>query len=104
MKKSEVCEWPMNNGRFNRNSISGLSGIIDQNNESGNLDKYADRLLKNFNRRATTSNDSVTFPTRKYSLLSNSDSTSSCMGSNSSKLLLIVSPSASRIPIQYLQS
>lgn len=98
MKKSEVCEWPMNNGRFNRNSISGLSGIIDQNNESGNLDKYADRLLKNFNRRATTSNDSVTFPTRKYSLLSNSDSTSSCMGSNSSKLLLIVSPSASRIP------
>lgn len=96
MKKSEVCEWPMNNGRFNRNSISSLSGIVDQNIESGNRDKYADSLLKN--RKATTSDNSVTSPTRKYSLISNSDSTSLSMVSNSSKSVRIVSPSASRIP------
>lgn len=92
MKRSEVCEWPINNGRFNRNSISGISGIIVQNNETENLDKYADRLLKNFNEKAVTTNDSAASPIRKYSLFSNHNSNSLSMSSKSSKSVLLVSP------------
>lgn len=90
MKRSEACEWPMNNGRFNKNSVSGISGIIVQNNETENLDRYADRLLKNFNEKAASTNDLVESPARKYSLFSNDDS-------NSSKSVLLISPPSDHV-------
>lgn len=96
MKKSELCEWPMNNGRFNKNSVSSLSRSIEHNDESKNLDKYADRLIKNFNKKST-SDDYVTSPT-KNPHLSNSDSKCSSTLTNSSKPVLRVSSSTTNIP------
>lgn len=96
MKKSEACEWPINNGRFNRNSITGISGPIIQNNETENLDRYADRLLKKFNQKEATTNDSMVAPVQKYSLI-NENSNSLPMTSNSPKSLLLASPLSSHI-------
>ncbi|CUM51892.1 unnamed protein product [Debaryomyces tyrocola] len=81
LKKSEECEWPINNGRFNKNSVSDVAGNTAQSNGRRNLEEYASRLLKNFHDKSENSSSESNSNSNASSIFSNTKPSMDASGS-----------------------
>lgn len=86
LKKSEECEWPINNGRFNKNSVSNVAGTAAQSNGRQNLEEYASRLLKNFHDKSENSSSEPNSNSNTSSIFSTTKPSTDTSGSGDSVL------------------